>query len=180
MPKDKKDYKKLVKAAFDDKVSNVVYLLKFLDSKGGPELIREYYAEAIPNFFKKYSSPGETVKKLYRFWLKRNPVNNLKKVIDSIREGSEFYLPPENFKISQEDEGNEIVSTIKCKYLKNITKQAKKYQCDFDTREYYCKQACIPLLTVLYSEFYLDLSIELTKQGCIQKVRINKELLDKE
>lgn len=179
MPKDKKDYKKLAKAAFDDKVSNVVYLLKFLDLKGGPELIREYYAEAIPNFIMKYSAPGETAKKLFRFWLKRNPVDNLKKIIDTIREGSEFYLPPENFKISQEDEGKEIVSTIKCKYLKNITKQAKKFQCDFDIREYYCKQACIPLLTVLYSEFYLDFSVELTKKGCIQKVKINRGLLDK-
>ncbi len=180
MTKDKKDYKKLLKAAFDDKVNHVVYLLKFLDSKGGPDLIREYYAEAIPNFVKKYSAPGETIKKLYKFWLRRNPVDNLKKVIDSIREGSEFYLPLENFRISQEDEGNELVSDIKCKYLKNITKQAKKFQCNFDTREYYCKNACIPLLNILYSELFLDLRVELTKKGCIQKVRINLELLNKE
>ena len=171
-----KDYKKLVKQAYDDKVNNIIYLLKFLNSKGGSELIKEYFGEAIPNYVKKYDAPGDAKRWIYRQWLKRDPVGNMKKVVDVIREGSEFYIPPKNFN-TLEDEGNQLVSEIKCKYLKNLIKRAKKFGCEFDMRENYCKNACIPILTVLYSELYLDLSVELTKNGCKQTVVISESLL---
>ncbi|MHA1314620.1 MAG: hypothetical protein ACTSRB_11995 [Candidatus Helarchaeota archaeon] len=40
MTKDK-NFKKMAKLAFEDKVKNIIFMMKFLDSKGGLEEVKE-------------------------------------------------------------------------------------------------------------------------------------------
>ncbi len=61
----------------------------------------------------------------------------------------------------------------------NLEKTAKKFGCAFDIREYYCQNACIPLLSKILSDIYLRLNIDLTKDGCIQIIEIDKSSFKK-
>ncbi|MHA1301431.1 MAG: hypothetical protein ACTSO9_18570 [Candidatus Helarchaeota archaeon] len=168
-----KNYRKLAKKAYDDKVSNIIFVMKFLDSKGGLELVREYFAEAIPDYVLQYAGTGSAGKMILKQLLKRNPVANIKKIIEKVIDDSEFLIPKDNYEPLEIKE-EEVISKIKCKYIRDLIKKGKKFKCDFDLREYYCNNACIPLLSKIYKDIFLNFDVEITKSGCIQRISIDK------
>jgi len=176
LPKDK-NYKKIAKVAFEDKVNNILFIMKFLDSQGGLELIREYFTDAIPNYVLTFIGFGGAKKWVMRQWLKANPHGYMQKIIEKIKSDGEFLK--QNFK-TLEDSKDRIVSQIDCRYMRSLVKTGKKFECDFDIREYYCNNACIPLLSKILRDLYLRLSVELTNDGCLQTIEIDKSLLKKE
>ena len=50
MSKDK-DLKRLYKVSLEDKLKNTIMILKYLREKGGDEEVKEYYGQAIPEYF---------------------------------------------------------------------------------------------------------------------------------
>lgn len=172
-----KNYKKIAKYAFQDKVNNVVLLMKFLDSIGGQEMVRNYFAEALPKYILEFEGFGGTKKWVVRQWLKASPQGFIHKVLDQIKADGEFLQ--EKFELL-EDTKDRIVVKINCKYMRSLAKKSKKYECDFFSRDYYCQNACIPLLTQVTSDIYLGLTVELTKDGCIQTIAFDKSAFEKD
>ena len=176
MTKGKKNYKKLVKLAFMDKVKNTVILMKFLHAKGGINLVQEYFAEALPGYVLEYDRMGDAQRWVLRQLAKKTPHAFMKQVTEQAQKDTEFMTPRENFEIL-EDTKEQLAVSVKCEFLKQVLKEAKKYECDFDVREYYCKNACIPLLSKGYADIYMDLDIKLQDAGCIQTIRVDHEKL---
>lgn len=176
MPKEK-NYKKIVKGAFEDKANNIVFIMKFLDSKGGLNLVKEYFAEAVPNYILEYIGFGGAKKWVMRQWLKASPHGYLQKIGEEVKKDGDFLK--QNFELIEETK-TRIVSKIDCKYMRKLVKTGKKFECDFDIREYYCKNACIPLLSKVLSDIYLRLNVELIPDGCIQTVEIDKSSFKKD
>ena len=174
-----KNYKKMVKNAVDDKINNVVFLMKFLDSKGGSDLVKEYFSDALPTYIRDYEGSGDAKKWVLRQLLRSGHLNYMKKVLNEVQKGLEFLFPLENNKLLEESE-EKCVTQIKCKYIKKLMKQAKKYECDFDIRDYYCNHACIPLISGGYSDIYLKIQVKLTDLGCIQTVKVDESTLKKD
>ena len=128
----------MAKNALDDKVSNMIFIMKFLDEKGGLELVREYFTEAIPKYLLEFSGSGKAAKAIARQWLKRSPSGYLNMVLNKLREDADFLSQKfENI----EDKGHIQVAKVDCKYIRKLVKGGKTYGCDFDIREYYCKNA---------------------------------------
>ena len=171
-----KNYKKLGKKAIEDKVSNIIFIMKFLDSTGGLELVRKYFADAIPSYLIEYAGTGKAGKLIFKQLLKRNPSGNIKRVVEQVKSDNEFLIPLDDYE-PLEIIDNQVISKINCSYIKKLIKQGKKFHCDFNLRDYYCKNACIPLLSRLYSDIFLKLNAELTKNGCIQRIEIDESLL---
>ncbi len=178
MPKDK-NYKRLAKNAAEDKVNNTIFIMKFLNSKGGLDLIREYFVEAIPSYVLDFAGPGGAKKWVMRQWARKGALGYMKKIMETFKEDAEFINPSENYEIVEESE-EQIVTQLKCKYRKRLIKTGKKCQCDFDVQDYYCNHACIPLLTKLYADAYMKISVALTKEGCIQTVQVDHDSLSKD
>ncbi|NVM56041.1 MAG: hypothetical protein HWN66_20250 [Candidatus Helarchaeota archaeon] len=176
MPKDK-NYKKMVKGAFEDKANNIVFIMKFLDSKGGLNLVKEYFAEAVPNYILEFIGFGGAKKWIMRQWLKASPHGYLQKIGEEVKSDADFLK--QNFELI-EDAKTRIVSKIDCKYMRKLVKTGKKFGCEFDVREYYCQNACIPLLSKVLSDIYLRLNVELTQDGCIQIIEVDKSSFQKD
>ncbi|MHA1381039.1 MAG: hypothetical protein ACTSRG_21945 [Candidatus Helarchaeota archaeon] len=149
--------------------------MKFLDSKGGLDLVKEYFAEAIPNYLLKYEGTGGAKKFIAKQWFKRNPSGYLHMIIDKLREDCEFLSQKHEI---IEDRGEQLVSKIDCKYLRKLIRKGKTYGCEFDLRDYYCKNTCIPLLSKLLNDAYIKINVELIKNGCIQTITADKSILD--
>lgn len=175
MPKDK-NYKKMVKAAFEDKVNNTIMMMKFLHSKGGLELVREYFGEAIPSYLLEFAGLGDAQKWVLRQLAKTSPHAFMKQVGEKSRKEGQYMTPLENYEVL-EDTKEQIRARIKCRLIKNLVKQGNKFQCDFDVRDYYCNNACIPLLSKAYSDICLNIKVDLNEDGCVQTVQVDKQAL---
>ena len=79
-----------------------------------------------------------------------------------------------------EDNEQQIVTKLKCNYRKRLRKAAKQFHCDFYTDDYYCNNACIPILTKAHADIYLKFDVELTKDGCLQTVQIDRSAFSKD
>ena len=178
MPKDK-NYKKIAKGAAEDKVNNIVFIMKFLNSKGGLDLVREYFAESVPDYIIEYASPGGATKWVMRQWLKRGSHSYLKKIVSTMMEDGQLINPPENYEII-EDKNEQTVLKLKCNYRKRLVKTGKKLKCNFDIQEYYCNHACIPILSRIYADIYCKVKVDLTDEGCIQTIQIDKATFSKD
>lgn len=165
-----KNYKNIAKSAFKDKVNNILFILKFLDAKGGLELIREYFTDAIPAYILEHEGFGGAKKWMLRQLLRTTPHGYMQKILDQVIQDGAFLN--QNFKII-ENTKEQITSEIDCKYMRALVKQGRKYDCNFDIREYYCQNACIPLLKKLLADVYLNLKVELIKNGCVQTLKID-------
>lgn len=174
-----KNYKRIAKKAAEDKVNNLIFIMKFLNNKGGLSFIEEYFAEAIPNYVIEFEGVGGAKKWVMRQWIKRSPHDFMQKMSQTLVEDGEIINPAENYELLEDNEEN-IVSKLKCNLRKNLIKTAKKYQCDFDVQDYYCNHACIPILIKVCSDIYLKITVELTKDGCIQTLQIDKSSLSKD
>ena len=175
MPKGK-NYKKLVKLAFIDKIKNTVFMMKFLDAKGGLNLVREYFADALPGYILKYDGLGDAQKWILRQLARNSPHAFMRQIGEKARKDGEYMAPRENFDII-EDTKEQISVSIKCDFIKNILKQSKRFECNFDARDYYCNNACIPLLLKVYDDLYLQMDIQLNENGCVQTMRVNQSKL---
>jgi len=174
MKKDK-NYKKMSKDCFNDKVANTTLLMKYLDSKGGLDLVKEYYTDALPEYIKKYKGFGDAKKWVIRQIAKTGPHKYMKTVIDQAKKEGEYMSSIDDHEHIEES-AEKIKTKIKCKYMKSLVKKAKKMECDFDIRDYYCNHACIPLLTLMHSDIYLNIEIELIDSGCIQTIRVDESI----
>ncbi len=176
MPKDK-NYKSIANGAFEDKVNNIVFILKFLDSKGGLSLVKEYFTDAVPNYILQFVGFGGATKWVLRQILRTTPHVYLQKIVDRVKSDGDFLK--QDFEL-KEDSKNRIVSQLNCRYMRALVKKGKKFKCDFDIREYYCQNACIPLLSKVMADVYLTLDAELTPKGCIQTITIDKSSFEKD
>ena len=174
-----KNYKKMAKDCFRDKVDNTTLLMKFLHAKGGLDLVKEYYTDALPDYIHEYEGFGDAKMWVLRQVAKSGPRIYMKKVIDQGREDSEYMFPTENYEVIEISD-KQIKSKLKCKYMKALVKKGKKYKCDFDIRDYYCNHACMPLLKKMHSHIYLDFQIELIDSGCIQTIQMDESVKKKE
>ncbi len=178
MPKEK-NYKRLLKNAVEDKINNIVFIMKFLNSKGGVELVEDYFANAIPSYVLEFGGVGGAKKWIMRQWLKRSARGYMEKIANTILEDSEWINPPENYEWIEDDE-NQMVLKLKCNYRKRLIKAGKKFKCEFDIRDYYCNHACIPILIKIYSDLYLKINVTLTKEGCLQSIEVDKATFSKD
>jgi len=177
VPKEK-NYKRIAKNAAKDKVSNIIFIMKFLNSKGGLELMREYFAEAIPRYVLDAEGVGGAKKWVMRQWAKRSAHGYMTKILETFKEDAELINPSENYELLEDSE-TKIVNKLKCNYRTRLIKAGKKYNCDFDVQEYYCNHACIPILSQIYADLYLIIDVELTKDGCIQTIQLDEAALSK-
>ncbi len=130
-----KNFKKIAKLAFEDKIKNIIFMMKFLDSKGGLEEVEEYFAQAIPSYVMEFEGIGDAKKWLLRQLAKSDPHGYMTKITDKVK---------------------------------------KEFQCDFDVRNYYCTNACIPILSKVYADIYLNIDVELNENGCTQTISVDE------
>ncbi|MHA1143888.1 MAG: hypothetical protein ACTSRW_04055 [Candidatus Helarchaeota archaeon] len=172
MTKDK-NFKKIAKLAFEDKIKNIIFMMKFLDSKGGLEEVEEYFAQAIPSYVMEFEGIGDAKKWLLRQLAKSDPHGYMTKITDKVKKDSQFIIPLENY-VMLEDVKDRISFQISCKFMKSMVKQGRKFQCDFDVRNYYCTNACIPILSKVYADIYLNIDVELNENGCTQTISVDE------
>ena len=173
-----KNYKKLTKDALLDKAANTVMLMKFLNSKGGVNLVQEYFSDSIPNYILEFAGLGDAAKWILRQLARKSPNGFMNKVLNKSRDDGEYLAPLDSFE-TIENNKNHIITKINCLYLKKLRKKGKQYKCNFDMKEYYCKYACIPLLKKVHKDIYLNIDIELLKNGCIQTISVDSTSLSK-
>jgi len=171
------NYKEIANNSFEDKVNNIVFIMKFLDERGGLNLVKEYFANAVPTYIIEFEGFGGAKKWVIRQWIRANPHGFLQKIGEQVKKDSGFLK--QKFELI-EDTKDCMVSKVNCKYMRSLVKKGKKYKCDFDMREYYCQNACIPLLSKIVSDIYLTFNAELTPDGCIQTIKMDKSALSKD
>ncbi|MHA1270981.1 MAG: hypothetical protein ACTSPY_14400 [Candidatus Helarchaeota archaeon] len=177
MTKDK-NYKRFYKKSLEDKIRNIIYIMKFLNSIGGVDQVRKFFGELVPNELLQHEGPGDAKKWILKQMFKTSPTGTLQKLFSTVLSDNEWLIPLDCYETLEE--GKELIKTkISCKYLKSLKKLAKKYKCDFDIQEYYCKNACNPLLKTVYSDVFIDFNVEFLDDGCIQTIKINKAAIQK-
>ena len=112
-----KNYKKMIKSAVDDKINNLVLLIKFLNSKGGSNLVKEYFSDALPTYIMEYEGSGDAKKWIMRQLLRSGHLSYMSKVLKEGKKGLEFLIPLENYKTLEESE-EKCVTQVKCKLIK--------------------------------------------------------------
>jgi len=172
MGKDK-DLKKLLKSSVDDKLKNTIMMLIYLRKTMGPNGVREYYGKAIPEYLLVYEGLGGGKRMMIKAWKKTNPSGYMKKITEGLIEDLSFLVPPENYEI-QVDTKKELRTKVNCDFIRALEKSGKKFKVDFDVRDCYCNEACTPMLTKVFEDLYLQLEVELMKEGCIRKVMISE------
>ncbi|MBD3230399.1 MAG: hypothetical protein GF329_19625 [Candidatus Lokiarchaeota archaeon] len=164
-------FKKLWKSAMIDDYKNIIMLLRYLYETGGTEKVREYYKDYVPNYLIDYQGLGKGKLMMIKAWKKSSSSGYMHKICDNIiKERLCWYH--DDYEILEDDK-NKLVYKINCDFIKSMKKHSKKFNCDFDIREVFCENACIPLLKQLFKTFLLNLEIETTNAGCIQKTMID-------
>lgn len=163
-------FKNLWKSAMVDDYKNIIMFLRYLYDEGGVEKIRNYYENHIPNYLIDYEGLGKSKLLMMRAWKKSNPNGYMHKICDSIID-ERFCWYQDDYEIIEETKNNLSIK-INCKFIKSMKKHAKKFKCDFDIREVFCQNGCIPMLKKLFNNFLLNLEIEPTEHGCIQNASI--------
>jgi hypothetical protein len=169
-----KDLKRLFKNSFEDKLKNTIMMLMYLKDKAGETGVREYCGKAIPKYLFDYEGLGGAKLLLAKAWLKTNPHGYLKKITDDIIKSQEFIIPLEKYTIIQESK-KELITKIDCDFIRALEKSSKKFKCAFNMRDCYCNEACIPMMTKVFENFFLKLEVELIKEGCVRKVLVPNE-----
>ncbi len=169
-----KDLKRLFKNSFEDKLKNTIMMLLYLREKDGENGVRQYYGQAIPKYLFEYEGFGGAKLLMAKAYLRTNPHGYLKKITDDIIKSQEFIIPLEKYTIIQETK-KEIITKIDCDFIRALDKGSKKFKCTFNMRDCYCKEACIPMMTRVFENFFLTLEVELLKEGCIRKVLVPNE-----
>jgi hypothetical protein len=169
-----KDFKRLFTISLEDKLKNTLMMLIYLKRKDGAAAIRDYYGNAIPEYLLDYEGLGAGKRMMIKTWLKTNPHGYMKKIFDGIKEDQEFMVPLEKYKILK-DTKKEISVEINCNFIRALEKSGKKFKCDFDLRECYCKDACTPMMKKVFENFFLQAEVTFTETGCIRTVLIPDE-----
>lgn len=175
----KKNYKKFHKNAFEDKINNVVLTMKFLNSKGGVELVEDFFGKFLPDQALEYEGTGDAKKWVLRQVLRAGHLGYMRRVLSEGQKAAEFIFPLDNYELLEESE-EKSVTKVNCDYVKKLRKQGKKFECEFDIKDYYCNHACIPLLLRSYKDIYLDLDVELIDTGCIQTIKVDESTFKKD
>ena len=79
-----KNYKEIANNAFKDKVNNIVFIMKFLNDRGGLELVREYFTDAVSSYIIKFEGFGGAKKWIIRQWIRASSKGYLNKILEQV------------------------------------------------------------------------------------------------
>ena len=166
-----KDLKRLFNLSLEDKLKNTIMMLIYLRKNGGAAAVRDYYGNAIPEYLLDYEGLGAGKRMMVKTWLKTSPHGYLKKITEGIKEDQAFMVPLEKYQMLNESK-REIRTKIDCDFIRALEKSGKKFKCDFNVRDCYCKEACTPMMQKIFENFFLQSEVQYTETGCIRIVLV--------